>query len=158
MQIDVYKAFFSTSQNTPIDGSGGSEMWKVLSSMESWQLPVPLLKIARFELQPKCKAKFWAKEKKISDFPTGPFKISEPRDKEIGKFYVVQKRCLTDIEALKLLKVGQPAEHFTILEPQDSLSLILLRNLPDEHFHNFRASRSGDWRALCSAGTPWDGF
>ena len=35
-----------------------------------------------------------------------------------------------------------------------------LRSLggPDEPFHNFRASRSGDWPILCSSETSWDGF
>ena len=33
-----------------------------------------------------------------------------------------------------------------------------LKHLPDEPFHNLRASRSGDWRILCSSRTSCDGF
>ena len=32
------------------------------------------------------------------------------------------------------------------------------RQAPDEPFHNFRASRSGDQGILCSLGTSWGGF
>ena len=34
----------------------------------------------------------------------------------------------------------------------------LLYGIPDLHFPNFSASRSGDHRILCSSGTSSDGF
>ena len=36
--------------------------------------------------------------------PTNPFIILEPRDQEIGEFYVVEERRATDFEAPKLWK------------------------------------------------------
>ena len=39
-----------------------------------------------------------------NNFPTVPFPILEPHDQEIGEFYVVQKRRVTDFEAPKLWK------------------------------------------------------
>ena len=39
-----------------------------------------------------------------------------------------------------------------------AVKVILLDTLPDELFHNFRASRSGDRRILCSSGRSFDGF
>ena len=35
-------------------------------------------------------------------YPTNPFTILEPRDQEIGQFYVVQKRHAVDFKAPKL--------------------------------------------------------
>ena len=37
-------------------------------------------------------------------YPTGPFTILEPQHREIVEFYVVQKRRVADIEALKVRK------------------------------------------------------
>ena len=37
---------------------------------------------------------------------TNTFTISEPRNQEIGEFYVVQERRATDFEAPKLWKVS----------------------------------------------------
>lgn len=34
--------------------------------------------------------------------PTGPFTIVEPKDQEIGQFYVFQERWATDFKALTL--------------------------------------------------------
>ena len=40
----------------------------------------------------------------MCNLPTNLFTILEPRDQEIGKFYVVQERRETDFEAPKLWK------------------------------------------------------
>ena len=37
-----------------------------------------------------------------NDRPTNPFTILEPQDQEIGEFYVVQERHMTDFKAPKL--------------------------------------------------------
>ena len=41
---------------------------------------------------------------RVFHFPTNPFTILEPRDQEIGEFYLVQERRATDFEAPKLGK------------------------------------------------------
>ena len=39
-----------------------------------------------------------------TEYPTNPFTVLEPRDQEIDKFYLVQERRATDLEAPKLGK------------------------------------------------------
>ena len=45
-----------------------------------------------------------------------------------------------------------------VLLPRRTFFPLKLKDVPDEPFHNFRASRSGDRRILFSSGTPCDGF
>ena len=62
----------------------------------SWILRAPKLRNVRSG-RGRC-------DRAFLDFPTKPFTILEPRDQEIGEFYVVQKRRATGFEAPKLWK------------------------------------------------------
>ena len=62
--------------------------------------------------------------------PIGPFTILKPHNQDIGNFYVVQERCMTDFKAQKVVKgsVGSVCtQRFTIV--------------PDLSFQSFGASR-----------------
>ena len=54
-----------------------------------------------------CSTRLFFQEKKtnrpaILEFPIGPFKSLVPQDPDIGEFYVVQERRVTDFQAPKL--------------------------------------------------------
>ena len=76
-------------------------------------------------------------------FLTGPFTITDPQDQEIGKFYVVRERRMTDFEAsncidpLEILHI-QPTK-CTIISLWGALSLSHA-SYASETFRSVRAS------------------
>ena len=79
-------------------------------------------------------------------------RVTEKRNKLRGKYLIAKKiQPLAGKEQLRCY----PIHTFPILEPQNIS--IDVSKVPDEPFHNFRASRSGDMRILCSSRTSQDG-
>ena len=66
----------------------------------------------------------------VDSYPTGPFTISEPRNQEIGEFYVVQGRRTTYFEASKLWKGGSGSASacFTCFCPISWFYCSMIRN------------------------------
>ena len=48
----------------------------------------------------------------LTEYPTNPLTFLEPRDQEIGEFYVAQEHRATDIEAPKLWKGSSGTSQF----------------------------------------------
>ena len=70
-----------------------------------------------------------------------------------SEFYLVQKCQWVDFEALKLTnKCSVGVIQATVGGSRAG------KQMPDEPFHNFRASKSVDRRILCTSGASCDGF
>ena len=79
--------------------------------------------------------------------------------------YSVIKHCYGPTNKARLVEINFPENvvHRKVLSLFVRLSVesYLVRQIsyePEEPFHNFRASRSGDRRILCSSGTSCDGL
>ena len=65
---------------------------------------------------------------------------------------------LKSTNSQRLWKVRLGLIHEKIRLSWRALKWLIVRSGPDQHFHNFRASWSGDRPNLCSSGTSFDGF
>ena len=73
--------------------------------------------------------------------PTSPFTILEPRDQEIGEFYVAEERRATDFEAQKLCKCL--SGNSELPQKEDNVSSILQNARRQLRFHCFREKKEG---------------